>query len=54
MEYWYQTCMTLSAGTSPWSTTWFRLAACRGGTRPMATRAWALLLGRIAVEASGL
>jgi hypothetical protein len=25
MEYWYQTCMTLPAGTSPWSMTWFGL-----------------------------
>jgi hypothetical protein len=25
MEYWYQTCMTLPAGTGPWSTTWFGL-----------------------------
>jgi hypothetical protein len=27
MEYWYQTCMTLPAGTGPWSTTWFGHAA---------------------------
>jgi hypothetical protein len=27
MEYWYQTCMTLPAGTGPWSTTWFGLTA---------------------------
>jgi hypothetical protein len=27
MEYWYQTCMTLPAGTGPWSMTWFGLAA---------------------------
>jgi hypothetical protein len=25
MEYWYQTCMTLPASTSPWSMTWFGL-----------------------------
>jgi hypothetical protein len=59
MEYWYQTCMTLPAGTAPWSTTWFRLnawarpvAACRargrvaGGGLPGAWGAGGVVPGR--------